>query len=213
MFLDRIVNIRREKNSPARPWGGGRLSRLGNEKNRLVRSRSMSGCSLVWLKRTAGGREIGGSNPLTLTNYMDDKLKIFTDGGARGNPGPAAYAFVICKLDDSVVEKSGKYLGETTNNQAEYRALEAGLERALELKVSHLDVYMDSELAVNQLKGLYKVKNQGLLPIFNKIKKMASKVDSVTFTYIPRALNQLADAEVNRILDEQNSIKATIKPS
>ena len=134
---------------------------------------------------------------------MEDKLKIYTDGGARGNPGPAAYAFVICKLDDSVVEKSGKYLGETTNNQAEYRALEAGLKRAIELKVNLIDVYMDSELVVKQMNGQYKVKNKDLLPIFNQIKKMTSDMGSVTFTYIPRALNQLADDEVNRILDEQ----------
>jgi ribonuclease HI len=134
------------------------------------------------------------------------QAKLFTDGGARGNPGPAAIAFVICKMDDSVVEKSGKYLGETTNNQAEYQALLAGLSRCLELQAEDVQVFMDSELVVKQLAGLYKVKNQDLKPHYLAIQQLIPKFKSVIFSHVPRAKNKLADAELNRILDKQNRL-------
>jgi len=134
------------------------------------------------------------------------QAKLFTDGGARGNPGPAATAFVICKMDDSVVEKSGKYIGQTTNNQAEYQALLSGLGRCLELGVEELEVYMDSELVVKQLHGLYRVKNSELKPHFQAVQIMMPEFKSIKFTHVPRALNKLADAELNRVLDEQNKL-------
>jgi ribonuclease HI len=130
------------------------------------------------------------------------QAKLFTDGGSRGNPGPSAIAFVICKMDDSVVEKSGSYIGETTNNQAEYQALKAGLERAGQLGVRQLLVNMDSELVVKQINGQYKIKNAELLPHYNAIKKLAGSFEQIDFAHVPRALNSIADKEVNRILDE-----------
>jgi ribonuclease HI len=130
------------------------------------------------------------------------QAKLFTDGGSRGNPGPSAIAFVICKMDDSVVEKSGSYIGETTNNQAEYQALKAGLERAQQLGVRELLVNMDSELVVKQINGQYKIKNAELLPHYNAIKKLAGSFEQIDFAHVPRALNSIADKEVNRILDE-----------
>jgi ribonuclease HI len=137
---------------------------------------------------------------------METKIKqakLYTDGGSRGNPGESACAFVICKMDDTVVEKSGFYLGIATNNQAEYKALVAGLERANQLGVQNLQVYMDSELVVKQLKGQYKVKHPGLYPIFTEAKQAANTFNNLSFIHVPRALNHLADAEVNRILDEK----------
>jgi ribonuclease HI len=130
------------------------------------------------------------------------QAKLFTDGGSRGNPGPSAIAFVICKMDDSVVEKSGSYIGETTNNQAEYQALKAGLERAQQLGVRELLVNMDSELVVKQINGQYKIKNAELLPHYSAIKKLAGNFEQIDFAHVPRALNSIADKEVNRILDE-----------
>jgi ribonuclease HI/pterin-4a-carbinolamine dehydratase len=130
--------------------------------------------------------------------------KLFTDGGSRGNPGPSAVAFVICNPDNTVVEKSGEYIGETTNNQAEYKALKMGLSRAHELGIKELVVSMDSELVVKQINGLYKVKNQELLPHYNAAKQLAGQFDKVTFQHVPRALNAEADKEVNRILDERH---------
>jgi len=134
------------------------------------------------------------------------QAKLFTDGGARGNPGPAATAFVICKMDDTVVEKSGKYIGKTTNNQAEYQALIAGLSRCLELGIKDLTVYMDSELVVKQIQGLYKVKNLELKPHHLKVQEIMPNFKSIRFMHVRRALNKLADAELNRVLDELNKV-------
>lgn len=129
--------------------------------------------------------------------------KMYTDGGARGNPGPSAIAFVICKMDGSVVKKAGEYIGETTNNQAEYRALEAGLKAAGKMGVKELQVLMDSELVVKQINGQYKVKNTDLLPVYMNVKALADEFNKITFNHVPRELNKEADAEVNRILDEK----------
>jgi arylformamidase len=133
------------------------------------------------------------------------EAKLYTDGGSRGNPGPSASAYVICKMDDNVVEKSGKYLGEITNNQAEYQGLVGGLERAIELNINHLNVFMDSELIVKQVNGLYKVKNVDLIPFHQIVLGLAKNFDKVTFTHIPREMNKIADLEVNRILDENKN--------
>jgi ribonuclease HI len=132
-----------------------------------------------------------------------DEAKVYTDGGSRGNPGDSACAFVICKMDDTVVEKSGVYLGVATNNQAEYLGFKHGLERARDLGIDKINLFSDSQLVVNQMKGLYKVKNQELAPLHQDVKEIASSFEKVTFTYVPRELNKKADGEVNRILDEQ----------
>lgn len=145
-----------------------------------------------------------------VTSVSEPKLKqakLYTDGGARGNPGPAAGAFVICKMDDSVVKKHAFYVGVSTNNQAEYQALTAGLEEAGKLGARKLNVFMDSELLVRQLNGQYKVKHPEIVPHYQKVKILADGFDSITFTHVPRALNKQADVEVNRILDEHKSRK------
>ena len=134
-----------------------------------------------------------------------EAAKLFTDGGSRGNPGPSAIAFVICKLDNSVVEKSGEYIGDTTNNQAEYQALIMGLKRAQQLGAKKLAVNLDSELVVKQINGLYKIKNAELLPHYQAVKELAGQFEQITFQHVPRALNARADKEVNRILDKQKS--------
>ena len=131
------------------------------------------------------------------------EAKLFTDGGSRGNPGPSAIAFVICKMDNSVVEKSGEYIGATTNNQAEYQALKMGLKKAHELGVRKLIVSLDSELVVKQINGVYKIKNAELMPHYNEVKSLAGLFEQITFQHVPRVLNAEADKEVNRILDSQ----------
>jgi ribonuclease HI len=146
-----------------------------------------------WVEQELNGKD---------TKMQIQAAKLFTDGGSRGNPGPLAIAFVICKLDDSVVEKSGEYIGDTTNNQAEYQALKMGLKRAQQLGVKKLIVSLDSELVVKQLNGLYKIKNAELLPHYNQVKKLAEDFDEISFQHVPRALNAIADKEVNRILDQ-----------
>lgn len=133
-----------------------------------------------------------------------EEAKLFTDGGSRGNPGPAATGVIILDMEDNVVKKSSKYLGETTNNQAEYQALLEGLGLALELGVKKLEVYMDSELIVKQINGIYKIKNVDLKPHYDEIKKLAERFERVSFTHVPRAMNKLADEMVNKCLDSQN---------
>jgi ribonuclease HI len=136
-----------------------------------------------------------------------DEAKIYTDGGSRGNPGDSASAYVICKMDDTVVEKSGYYLGMATNNQAEYYGFLKGLERARNLGIDKISLFSDSQLVVNQMNGLYKVKNQELAPLHQQVKSIADSFEKISFTYVPRELNKLADGEVNRILDEHQRSK------
>lgn len=129
------------------------------------------------------------------------KAKMYADGGSRGNPGPSALGYVILNMEDIVVKSEGIYLGITTNNQAEYRGVLAGLNTALGMGVKNLEVYLDSMLAVNQINGLWKIKNVDLMPVYDEIKSLLPHFDRVTFTHVPRALNKLADAQVNQCLD------------
>lgn len=130
-------------------------------------------------------------------------VKLFTDGGSRGNPGPSASGYVLMDMQDNIIQKSGLYLGITTNNQAEYQALKFGLEAAQKLGAQQVAVHMDSMLVVNQMKGLFKVKNRDLWPIHESIQQLASQFKKVTYTHVPRELNKLADAEVNTTLDAE----------
>lgn len=137
---------------------------------------------------------------------MIEEAKLFTDGGSRGNPGNAAYAFLLLKMDDTVVEKYGEFIGTTTNNQAEYKGLIAGLSRAQSLGIKKLHVYMDSELIIKQLNGEYKVKHPDMALLFNQASNIAKQFDVISFTHVPRALNSQADAEVNIQLDKHDNL-------
>lgn len=130
-----------------------------------------------------------------------EKVKMFADGGSRGNPGPSASGFVIKNMNDEVIESWNKYLGITTNNQAEYHALVAGLEWCRQHNVREVFVHLDSLLAINQMKGIYKVKNRDLWTLYEAAKKIQSSFETITFTHVPRELNKEADAEVNKALD------------
>jgi ribonuclease HI/pterin-4a-carbinolamine dehydratase len=131
-----------------------------------------------------------------------DKVKVFTDGGSRGNPGPSASGFVILNMEDTILVDKGVYLGITTNNQAEYTALKLALEECYKMGIKDVEVYMDSLLVVNQLKGIFKVKNRDLWPIHDAIQKMSKNFEHISFSHVPREFNKLADAAVNRALDD-----------
>jgi len=133
------------------------------------------------------------------TKYKD--IKLFSDGGSRGNPGPSAGGYIIYDKDDNILYSGGEYLGITTNNQAEYHAVKMGLKKCLEYQPSVVKVYMDSLLVVNQLNTIYKITNRDLWPIHTEIRKICQSISKVSFIHIPREMNKLADAEVNRILD------------
>lgn len=132
-----------------------------------------------------------------------EEVKVFADGGSRGNPGPSASGFVVTDMEDTILVDKGVYLGVTTNNQAEYTALKLALEECVKMGVRQLHVYMDSLLVVNQMKGMFKVKNRDLWPIHEAIKQLATRFEEVHFSHVPREFNKLADAAVNRALDQQ----------
>lgn len=134
---------------------------------------------------------------------MNNKLIIYTDGGARGNPGPAAIGAVIYDEQRQVVAEISEYIGETTNNQAEYRAVVAAIAKARELGGSELDFFLDSQLVVEQLNGNYKVKNKDLAPLFVQIYNAGLGFRKVRYTHIPREQNKEADKLVNLALDSR----------
>jgi ribonuclease HI len=129
------------------------------------------------------------------------KARLFTDGGARGNPGPAASAYVLEAEDGTVLDARGEPIGVATNNVAEYRALTAGLAAAGDLGVDELEVVSDSELMVKQLRGEYRVKNEGLRPLFLEASALARRIPRVRYTAVRREHNELADRLVNEALD------------
>ncbi len=129
------------------------------------------------------------------------KARLFTDGGARGNPGPAAAAYVLEADDGTVLDARGEAIGIATNNVAEYRALTGGLAKAVELGVSELEVVSDSELLVKQMRGEYRVKNEALRGLAAQADALASRIRSVRYTAVRRAQNELADSLVNEALD------------
>jgi len=131
------------------------------------------------------------------------KARLSTDGGARGNPGPAAYGYVLEAEDGTVLAAHGKAIGVATNNVAEYTALIAGLEKALELCVAELEVVSDSELMVKQMRGEYKVKNDALRELSVRAGRLARELGSVTYTAVRREHNQLPDQLVNEALDAE----------
>jgi len=133
----------------------------------------------------------------------NEKVIIYADGGSRGNPGPSAGGYVLVDEQKNVLVDKGVYLGVTTNNQAEYQALRSALEEARNMGAKEVAVYMDSMLVVNQMKGIFKVKNRDLWPIHDAVKELVAAFQEVKFTQIPRELNKLADAAVNRVLDEE----------
>ena len=129
------------------------------------------------------------------------KARLSTDGGARGNPGPAAYGYVLESDDGHVLDARGERIGVATNNVAEYRALVAGLGKALELGVTELEVVSDSELLVKQMRGEYKVKNEALQELNREAAELAAGLEKVAYTAVRRAHNELADSLVNEALD------------
>jgi len=130
----------------------------------------------------------------------DTALTIYTDGAARGNPGPAAYAFII-EGGGHLIEEKGK-LGSATNNVAEYTALVRALEKAAQIGGRRLLVHSDSELIVKQMKGEYRVKSDDLRPLYMQARQLARQFDHVAFTHVPRSQNSRADELCNEALDE-----------
>ena len=139
-------------------------------------------------------------NDVTMSTDISHVI-IYSDGGSRGNPGPSASGFVIMNDREHVIHEGGMYLGITTNNLAEYHGVSLGLEKALAMGAKTVDFRMDSLLVVNQMNGVYQIKNRELWPIHERIKELVAKFNKVTFTHVKREFNQLADGMVNKILN------------
>ena len=129
------------------------------------------------------------------------KARLYTDGGARGNPGPAAFGYVLEAEDGTVLDARGEAIGVATNNVAEYRALVAGLESALARGVDELEVVSDSELLVKQMRGEYRVKNAALRELSLEAARLARRLGTVRYKAVRREHNELADRLVNEALD------------
>jgi ribonuclease HI len=137
---------------------------------------------------------------------MKDKLAvIYVDGGSRGNPGPAGAGAVIT-IDNEVEATISKFLGNTTNNVAEYTGLVLALEKAFDLGIKQIDVYMDSELVVKQMKGIYRVKNDKLIPLYMKARALAAKFPSFNISHVRREQNKVADKLANEAMDNAHIV-------
>jgi ribonuclease HI len=133
------------------------------------------------------------------------KLQLYTDGGSRGNPGNSAYAFIICDSTGKEIGSGSNLLGTMTNNEAEYHGLLSGLKDVKKRGATEVEVFMDSELAIKQLKGQYRVKAENLVPLYSEAVKMLESFDSAKVTHVHRENPTItkADAMVNWVLDQQ----------
>jgi len=140
---------------------------------------------------------------------MARRLTVFADGGARGNPGPAAIGFVIKDSSDKIIHQQGKYIGETTNNVAEYQAVIETLKwikSSIQYPVSSIQFFLDSKLIVNQLNGLFKVKEIKMRNLIIKVRQLEREAGgNVSYQLIPREKNSLADSLVNRAIDKETT--------
>ena len=130
-----------------------------------------------------------------------DKIIIYTDGGARGNPGPAGIGAVVYSEHKKIIAEISEYIGVATNNQAEYKALLAAFRKAADLGAKELDCYLDSELVVKQLKGEYRVKDKDLALLFLDIHNLSLSFKKISYTHIPREKNEAADLLANEAMD------------
>jgi ribonuclease HI len=136
-----------------------------------------------------------------LKERLNTTLTIYTDGAARGNPGPAAVGAVLLNESGRQVGAISKSLGVTTNNQAEYRAIIAALDKAISLGARQVTLYSDSELVVNQINGRYKIKHVALRPLYQEIVRLIGALEQFKISCIPREKNAAADALANKALD------------
>jgi acyl dehydratase/ribonuclease HI len=147
------------------------------------------------------------AEPETPSTAAEGAYTANIDGAARGNPGPASYGVVLRRPDGKPLESLGKYIGRHTNNVAEYYALIAALDYAAANGIKRLRVYSDSQLIVNQIKGIYKVKHPDLRPLHERAKKQAATLEAFAIQYVPREQNRDADAAANAALDNTSNVK------
>ncbi|MCK5460451.1 ribonuclease HI family protein [Candidatus Gracilibacteria bacterium] len=139
----------------------------------------------------------------SFTTKKEKNALLMCDGGSRGNPGIAGAGFVIFNKNNKEISRGGGFCGIQTNNFAEYTSLILGLQKALELGITHLKILMDSKLAIEQMKGNWKVKNINIKPLNEKANMLAEQFQEIKFQHIPREKNKAADAVANEYMDRQ----------
>ena len=147
-----------------------------------------------WKMASDGGRARSGN----LTGAM---AKVYVDGGSRGNPGPSGVGYYIIGAEGEELKRGVEFVGFATGRVAEYYAIKEGVEQAIELGLKSVRFMSDNLMAVNQLNGIYKVKNKDLIPIYDKVLKLLERIDNYSFEHVPREQNREADAEVNKVID------------
>ena len=152
---------------------------------------------ITWCNVVAAGVSCSCPDP----KMSIPRVTIYTDGAARGNPGPAAIAAVIKDEQGKLITTISRHIGTTTNNQAEYRAIIAALEKVVTLGAGKVILNSDSELVVRQVNGQYRVKNASLKPLHQKVKQLISLLEGFTINHIPRQQNTEADKLANKALD------------
>jgi len=131
------------------------------------------------------------------------EASLYCDGGARGNPGPAGAGAVLF-VQEKIVDEKGKYLGQGTNNFAEYHGLLLGLDMVFQHQVQLVHIRLDSELIVKQIQGVYKVKHPNLIPLWKQVKQKLGQLSSWDIAHVPRSENKAADAMVNQAIDQKS---------
>jgi len=161
--------------------------------------------ALDWAIQRLGEAPASSRKPARPTRATAEKAPgknlLYADGGSRGNPGPAAWGFVILGADGGELARGAEKIGRATNNVAEYSAVIAGLDRAVALGLKQLELRLDSQLVVRQLTGQYKAKHPKMAELRNRALRLARRIDKVRYTHIPREQNKLADGLVNAVLD------------
>lgn len=155
------------------------------------------------LERAANLVETGGEQAPVVQAPALARVRVYSDGAARGNPGLAGASAILVEPSGQVVDRLGKFLGRQTNNYAEYMGLLLGLRRAKELAVAEVEVFADSELMLRQLGGRYQVKSPTLKPLYQEALRLLNDFERVKFVHVPREMNRAADEMSNRAIDER----------
>jgi ribonuclease HI len=155
------------------------------------------------LERAATLVEFGGEQAPAPQAPALSRVRVYSDGAARGNPGPSGAGAVLVEPSGQVIDRLGKFLGHQTNNYAEYMGLLLGLRRAKELGVAEVEVFADSELMLRQLGGRYQVKSPSLRPLYQEALRLLNDFERVKFVHVPREMNRAADEMSNRAIDER----------
>lgn len=136
----------------------------------------------------------------------ESEVTVYTDGASRGNPGLAGIGLVFFGSDGQEIKRVHRFLGTTTNNVAEYIALLTALEQAQAMNIGRLNVFSDSELMVRQMNGEYRVRDEKLVPLYEQVWQLASRLQKVTYTHVPRGRNKIADQLANQAIDERANV-------